>query len=70
MSVTLKSVPAQKRELRPYLLRSMLECVEEGREEKSESEIINSEIKLMHTTTTITIITIIVRGISPLPDAA
>jgi preprotein translocase subunit SecF len=35
----------------------MLECVEEGREEKSESEIINSEIELTHTTTTITIIT-------------
>jgi hypothetical protein len=31
----------------------MLECVEEGREEKSESEIINSEIELTHTTTTV-----------------
>ena len=60
-SVTLehysKSAPAQKRELRPYLLRSMLEYVEEGREEKSASAIINSEIKLTHTTTIITIIT-------------
>jgi hypothetical protein len=35
----------------------MLECIKEGREEKSESEIINSEIELTYTTTTITIIT-------------
>ena len=53
MSAMLKSAPAQKMALRPYLPRSILECVEEGREEKSESEIINSEIELTHTTTTV-----------------